>query len=301
MLPEARPDRPRAAPCTIAAMTMTIVFSACTALFFGFSDFFGGVAARRDSEVAVTATAHILGLAVLGIAVLAFPAASVTSNDILSGAGVGVCGGLGVAALYGALARGRMSVVAPITAALSGSLPALYDFTHGTAIRPLALAGLGVALLAIVIVSSVGHPEDRAAMPPIAIGLSLLAGVLFSGSFILLSMAGRNAGLVPLLVARVVSVVLLGGLALLAGGGRISLARPALAPALGAGLLDAVANVTMLTAIRIGPLAVASVLGSLYPVATILLARYVLKERLHWAQRAGVALALAALLMAALG
>lgn len=282
-------------------MTMTILFSGATALFFGFSDFFGGLASRRDSEVAVTATAHVVGLAVLGMAVLVFPAASVASNDLLLGAGVGVCGGLGVAALYGALARGRMSVVAPITAALSGSLPALYDFARGTAIRPLALAGLGVALVSIVIVSSVGHPEDRAAMPPIAIGLALLAGLLFSGSFIFLSMAGKGAGLAPLLMARVVSVALLGGLALLRGHGRVSLARSALAPALWAGLLDAAANVTMLAAIRIGPLAVAAVLGSLYPVATILLARFVLKERLHWAQRAGVALALAAVLMAALG
>jgi drug/metabolite transporter (DMT)-like permease len=72
-------------------------------------------------------------------------------------------------------------------------------------------------------------------------------------------------------------------------------------PSLGAGALDAIANITMLAAIRIGPLAVASVLGSLYPIATILLARFVLKERLHWAQRAGVALALAAVLMAAFG
>lgn len=280
---------------------MTIIFAGATAVFFGFSDFFGGLASRRDSEVTVTATAHIVGLVLVALAALVFPAAAVTPRDLLLGAAVGVGGAVGVTALYGALARGRMSVVAPITAALSGSLPALYDFARGTALRPLALAGLGVALVAIVIVSSVGHPEDRAAMPPIAIGLSLLAGVSFSGSFIFLSMAGKTAGLVPLVMARVVSVALMGGLTLARSRGRISLARSAVAPALGAGALDAVANVTMLTAIRIGPLAVASVLGSLYPVATILLARFVLKERLHWAQRVGVALALAAVLMAAFG
>jgi drug/metabolite transporter (DMT)-like permease len=282
-------------------MSATILFAGATALLFGFSDFFGGVASRRDSEITVTATAHILGLAVLAVASLVFPASAVTGRDLLAGAGVGVCGGLGVTALYGALARGRMSVVAPITAALSGSLPALYDFARGTALRPLALAGLGVALVAIVIVSSVGHPEDRAGMPPVAIGLSLLAGVAFSGSFIILSLAGKGAGLVPLVVARVVSAVVLAGLVLVRGRGRFVLDRPALAPALGAGALDAVANITMLAAIRIGPLAIASVLGSLYPVATVLLARFVLKERLHWAQRIGVALALAAVLMAAFG
>ena len=282
-------------------MTMTILFSACTALFFGFSDFFGGLASRRDSEVAVTATAHILGLAALAVAALAFPASAVTPRDLLLGGAVGITGGIGITALYGALARGRMSVVAPITAALSGSLPALYDLASGTALRPLALVGLGLALVSIVIISSVGHPEDRAGMPPVAIGLSLLSGVAFSFSFILFSLTAKESGLVPLVSARAVSVVVLSAIVLVKWRGRFKLARPALAPALGAGLLDAAANVTMLAAIRVGPLAVAAVLGSLYPVATILLARFVLKERLHWAQRAGVVLALAAVLMAALG
>jgi uncharacterized membrane protein len=282
-------------------MPMTILFAGATAVFFGFSDFFGGLAARRDSEVTVTATAHLLGLALLAIAALTFPAAEITSGSLVWGAAAGVSGGIGVTALYGALARGRMGVVAPITAALSGSLPALYDLARGTTIRPLALAGLGVALLAIVIVSSVGHPEDRASMPPAAIALSLVAGVSFAGSFILFSLTGKGSGLAPLVAARVVSVALMGGLALLRGRGRVTLARAALVPALGAGALDAAANVAMIAAIRSGPLAVASVLGSLYPVATILLARFVLKERMHWAQRAGVALALAAVLLAALG
>jgi len=279
----------------------TILLAGATAVFFGFSDFFGGLAARRDSEVTVTAAAHLLGLLILVAAALVFPATAVTSRDVLWGGFVGVSGGIGVTALYGALARGRMSVVAPITAALSGSLPALYDLARGTALRPVALAGLGVALVAIVIVSSVGHPEDRAAMPPAAIGLSLLAGVAFSCSFIGLSFTGASAGLVPLVAARAVSALVLSGIVLARGRGKFRLEPTAVAPSLGAGALDAAANVTMLAAIRIGPLAIASVLGSLYPVATILLARFVLKERLHWAQRAGVALALAAVLMAAFG
>lgn len=282
-------------------MPMTILLAGTTAALFGFSDFFGGVASRRDSEVTVTATAHLVGLLLLVVELVLFPATAVTPRDLLLGAAVGLAGGIGVTALYGALARGRMGVVAPITAALSGSLPALYDLARGTALRPLALAGLGVALLAIVIVSSVGHPEDRAAMPPIAIGLSLLAGVAFSCCFILLSFVGKSAGIAPLVAARFVSAGLLTGLVLLRGRGRFRLARPALVPALAAGALDVTANVAMLAAIRIGPLAIASVLGSLYPVATILLARFVLKERLHWAQRAGVVLALAAVLMAAFG
>jgi len=282
-------------------MSLTILLSGATALFFGFSDFFGGVAARRDSEFTVTAVAHILGLTLLVIASLLFPAASVLPRDLWAGAAVGVSSAIGVTSLYGALARGRMSVVAPITAALSGCLPALYDFARGTALRPLPLAGLGVALVAIIIVSSVGHPEDRAGMPPIALVLSLLAGVSFASGFILLSTTGDGAGVAPLVTARVVSVAILAGIVIWRARGKVSIARPALLPSLGAGALDAMATTTMLLAIRIGPLAIAAVIGSLYPVATILLARFGLKERLHWIQRVGVVLALAAVLMAAFG
>ena len=81
--------------------------------------------------------------------------------------------------------------------------------------------------------------------------------------------------------------------------GTLRLAEPARRNTLGAGIFDSAANVTMITAIRIGPLAVASVLGSLYPVATVLLARAVLGEHLRGLQRAGVMLAFSAVVLAA--
>jgi drug/metabolite transporter (DMT)-like permease len=273
----------------------TILLATTTSLLFGCSDFLGGLASRRDSAIAVTANAHLLGFAILTVAALLFPA-PFASGDLLWGAAAGIAGGIGVTALYGALARGRMAIVAPITAALSGSLPAVYDLLRGTSVRPIALVGLAIALVAVVIVSATGHPDDRAAMPASAIVLSVVAGVTFSASFIFFSMVGKTSGLVPLVAARAVSASLMLGIAA-ARRGTVVLARDARASALGAGTLDAAANVTMLTAIRFGPLAVASVLGSLYPVVTILLARVVLHERLRWTQRAGVALALAAVVL----
>jgi drug/metabolite transporter (DMT)-like permease len=276
----------------------TILLATTTSLLFGCSDFLGGLASRRDSAIAVTANSHLLGFAILTVAALLFPA-PFGPGDLVWGAAAGIAGGIGVTALYGALARGRMALVAPITAALSGSLPAVYDLLRGTEVRPIALVGLAIALVAVVIVSATGHPDDRAAMPVSAIVLSFVAGITFSASFIFFSMAGKTSGLVPLVVARAVSASLMLALAA-ARRGTVVLARDARTSAFGAGALDAAANVTMLTAIRIGPLAVASVLGSLYPVVTILLARVVLHERLRWAQRAGVALALAAVVLASI-
>ena len=277
---------------------LTILLSSVTSLLFGCSDFLGGLASRRDSAFAVTANAHLIGLAIMAVAVVVFPSPFGVA-DLAWGGAAGVSGGIGVAALYGALAVGRMGVVAPLTAALSGSLPALYDLLRGTALRPLSLVGLAIALVAIVIVSASGDPEERAEMPSRAIALAVLAGVGFTGCFIFFSLAAKTSGLMPLLAARVVSVALLMAITF-ARRGHVTLAPDARASAYGAGALDAAANVTMLTAIRIGPLAVASVLGSLYPVVTILLARVVLKERLRPVQRAGVVLALAAVMLTAI-
>ena len=277
---------------------LTILFATTTSVLFGFSDFLGGLASRRDSAFAVTANAHLLGAVLLAVAVLVFPAAFST-NDVLWGAVAGISGGIGVTALYGALAVGRMGIVAPITAALSGGLPALYDFARGTQVSTLSIVGLVLALVAIVIVSASGDEQDRRDMPPRALALAALAGVGFTGGFIAFSLTATTSGFMPVLAARVTSSAML--VALTYGQvRRISLRREARAATYTAGALDAVANITMISAIRIGPLAVASVLGSLFPVVTILLARVVLGERLRWVQRAGVALALVAVVLTAI-
>jgi drug/metabolite transporter (DMT)-like permease len=192
-----------------------------------------------------------------------------------------------------------MCVVAPITAALSGSLPALFDLLRGTAVRPLSLVGLGLALVAVVIVSATGHPDDRAEMPLRAVVLAVVAGVAFAFAIVFLSLASKTSGLVPLLAARVVSVPLLMLVTFLRRG-KVTLVPAARVSAWGAGLLDMASNVVLLAAVRIGPLAIASVLGSLYPVVTILLARWFLGERMHWTQRVGVAMALVAVVLTAL-
>lgn len=203
-------------------------------------------------------------------------------------------------ALYAALACGRMSIVAPTTAALSGSLPALFDLVRGTAIRPVALAGLGLAVVAVVIVSATAGEKEEHELPRRALVLSIVSGVLFAGAFLSFSFAGKDSGFAPLVAARLVSGGLLTLIALVRLK-RFRLAPGSVAPTVAAGILDSLATVAMITAIRIGPLAIASVLGSLYPVVTILLARFVLGERLRGLQRLGIVLALGAVLMAALG
>jgi drug/metabolite transporter (DMT)-like permease len=276
----------------------TVLLACATAVFYGCSDFFGGFASRRDSALRVTASAHVLGALLLVAAALLLPA-SATPRDLLWGAATGVAGGIGVTALYGALALGRMSVVAPVTAALSGALPAVFDLARGTSVSALSLMGLGAAIVAVIVVSAAGGEVKGEGMPLPALGLSLLAGLGFAASFVMLSLTSPAAGILPVVAARVTSAVLL-SLAALWRFRSLGVARTAWPSTAAAGALDAVATVVMLAAIHAGPLAVAAVLGSLYPVATLLLARFVLGERLRPVQRAGVALAFVAVMLTAL-
>ncbi len=280
---------------------LTPVLAILTSLGFGASDFFGGLASRRESPVKVTANAHVLEIGLFALVLLFSPGAHFVTADLGWGAVAGVVGGVGVSALYAALASGRMGVVAPITAGLSGSVPALYDLLSGTRVGPLSVAGLALAVIAVVVVSlAPGHEEDEGrTMSARSLGLSVLAGVCFGTGFIALSFTTPGSGFWPLLVARVTSAVMLLALAAVLGRGLVA-DKAARSPIIAAAVFEAFANVTILLAIRIGPLAVATVLGSMFPVVVLLLARIFLGERLRWMQRAGVALALIAVVLTAI-
>lgn len=286
---------------------MTALLATIGAALFGGADFLGGLASRRAPAQRVTALSQALGLPVIALALAVAPFAGTPSREALGfGALAGLCGGVGVVSLYAALATGRMSVVAPTTAALGAALPTVFGIVRGEVPGPVAIVGIVLAIVAIVIVSLTPDTEVPApgAAGPGGVGratlLSLLAGVGFSGSVISFSFTGSESGLWPLSTARIASTLLVTVLALAATRG-LKMPRPALTGAAWAGALDIFANFSMIVAIQRGPIAVAAVLGSLYPVVTVLLARGFLGERLRGVQRVGVALALVAVVLVAVG
>ena len=282
---------------------LTVLLGTATAALIGSADFLGGLASRKRPALLVSGVMYATGVVLFAALLLAVRPVAVGGADVLLGVLSGVFGTVGVFALYKALAIGRMSVVAPLTAALSGAGPAAYDLARGSHVSTPGLIGLGLALVAVVVVSTTTGTVDEHGMPPRAVALSVLAGSMFACSLIVLSMTAHASGFAPLLVARAVGTTLF-GIALFvrrrdtpaAGGDGGEAVRMAVL----AGVLDATANVAILSAIRIGPLAVAAVVGGLYPVATILLARVVLTERLKRHQMVGVALALIAVVLTAL-
>lgn len=279
---------------------MTAFIATLTAVLFGGADFLGGYASRKASALVVTLAAQSVGFIVLAASTVVMPPASWGDARLLWGVVAGVSGGLGVLALYAGLATGRMSLVAPVTAALSGSIPAAFGILTGSdRLSWSAVAGILLALVAVIIVSSTAE-DDGDGNGRRAVALAVLAGFGFAGSMLSYAQTPASTGFAPLALARITCVaLLLVGAAVARRSVRVPTGSAGLLVATGA--IDAAANVTQVVAIRLGPLSVATVIGSLYPVATLLLARFILHEHLHGWQRVGIAMALVAVVLTALG
>ncbi len=281
------------------ANPMAALLALTAAAAYGVGDFLGGMAARREPSTAVVLWSHVVGLVML---LLAAPAlgGDVTPRALAVGGVAGLFGGAGVALFYRGLSLGSMSVVAPVAALLSAAVPVMAGLGSGERPPLAAIGGIGMALVAVTMVSRERpgtHGERGLGLQPLLLAIG--AGVAFGLFFVALDRAGGDAGIWPLVGARVASVSLFASL----GAARVTAAAPpraALAAAVGCGLLDAAANVLYVLALSHGLLSVVAVLTALYPAGTILLARYVLGERLTGLQRTGLAVAgVAAVLIAA--
>ena len=258
---------------------------------FGTADFLGGLASRRAGVVVVTTVSQAAGFIVVLPVLLLEPAVPERAS-LAWGAAGGLSGCIGLLLFFRALARGVMSLAAPVTAVVAAALPVAAGVLLGE--RPAMQAWLGVAsgLAAVAVISSSG----RASLRPgewRSLGLAVAAGAGFGVFFVCLSRTSPGSGLWPLAAARMSSLILL--LIAAAAGGAAWRAEPAaLRMAVVSGVLDMTANALFLLAVRQGVLALVAVLVSLYPAATVVLALAVLRERLQAAQLAGIAMALLA-------
>ena len=185
-----------------------------------------------------------------------------------------------------------MGVVAPISAVLSASIPVLVGVALGERPRWTALAGVALALPAIVLLSRPAAGDTGGSAVPIgrSVRIAIGSGLAIGAFLVFLGQAGQGAGLWPLLPARVASFGFLGFLAL-ATRSPLRPTRGSVPLIVGAGLFDMSANILYLLAVQRGLLSLVAVLVSLYPGSTVLLARIVLGDRLRRVQLAGLALA----------
>ncbi len=281
---------------------MAYVLALASAALYGAADFMGGLASRRAATVVVVIVTQGAGLIVLAVLLPLLPDAAVSRPDWLWGISAGISGSAGVALLYHALAIGTMAIVAPTTAVCAVAVPVIAGIALGERPPASTVAGIGLALVAIVLVSQQGSDAARrgtgaarAALPR-GLGLALLSGVAIGLFLLSLARTGAAAGLWPLLVARSVSLVLFGAIAA-ARRTPVRMAPAVLGIAIAGGVLDMGANALYLIAARAGPFTAVVTLSSLYPASTVLLAAVILRERLDRAQAAGIACALAAVLL----
>ncbi|MBA2281016.1 MAG: DMT family transporter [Acidimicrobiia bacterium] len=273
---------------------MAAVLALLSAVVYGAGDFLGGLAARRLPPPAVVLRSNAIGLAGLLVVAPLVAAEHVAGRDLTFGAIGGIAGGVGVLLLYRGLSTGSMSVVAPITGVLSAVVPVAAGLLQGE--RPSAVSSVGafLGLVAVALVSRETAVDDVRTSRSSVLN-AVAAGFGFGLFFVAIAEADEAAGLWPVVSGRVASVSLFAIAGLVVRRARVGsrAAREGTTPALlvGCGLFDAGANALFLLATHRGLLTLVSVLGALYPAATVLLARIVLHERMNRIQLSGVALA----------
>lgn len=285
---------------------MTAFFALATSLLWGLADFGGGLLTRRTPALTVVIVSQAIAAAVLGAVVVATGAWSEAGPRLWFAFAAGLAGPVALLSFYKALALGPMGVVSPL-ATLSVAVPIGVGLFLGERPGLLQVAGIAVAVTGVALA---GGPQLRGA--PVqrrTILLTLVAALGFGTVFALITEASTTVtGLFLALFVQRVTSVAVGGAALLMTTRWTSAALPgsgfpwASLPALAfVGLADVAANGTYAVAARHGPVTVAAVLASLYPVVTALAARGFLSERLRPVQAAGAGLALLGTLLLATG
>ena len=277
---------------------MATLLALVAAAAYGSADFLGGIAARRAALLAVALIAQAVGLVVVAFALLVHPEAF-SLVALRWGAIAGIAGAAGITLLYHALTVGRMGVVSPVTALLAASIPVVVGISRGEHPMPLQEVGLLLAAIAILAISASTDSDGRREFATAGLWEAVLSGIAFGAFFTLLGLARHDAPLLTLLGSRLASVFML---AVIVVATKTSLRiGGALAPLLLCGVLDMAANLLYILAARLQGIAIASVLTSLYPAATVFLAALVLRERLSRVQLGGVLCALVAVVFIAAG
>ncbi|AMB57537.1 hypothetical protein AWU67_00190 [Microterricola viridarii] len=297
------------------------------ALAYGTADFFGGLASRRITAMPTSAIAAAAGLTALALT-LPWLGGEWSASAVGLGVLAGLAGAVALPLLYASLALGPMSILSPLTAVVSALVPMTVGLARGESLSPIGYGALGLALIAVVLVGFV--PEKGAVRPSLrGILMAIGSGAAIGVFLILIDLTPEDSGVNPLIVGRAVNAAIMAAAAVLiwrigvrraggkwvgrtmsdGGAGSVAAHPRTLSPAVRTGVLlamlggfcDACANVLILIGLRLGELSVMSVLVAMYPAGTILLAALVLRERIAPVQWLGLALALVAAGLLALG
>jgi drug/metabolite transporter (DMT)-like permease len=279
-----------------AVLGLGVALGVGSAVAWGVGDFAGGLAAKRIGGMVVAGGSQLTGFAILLVLVVALHPAPPTMATLLLGAAGGICGGLGLAALYRALAIGNMGIVSAVAGVGSAAIPLAVGVTlQGNTLGPLQLAGIGCALLAVAAASG----ATSQGLGRISLLLAGLAAIGFGLWFVLLDLAAEHDQLWALIASRGTAAVLIGGVTL-PRAGRVALRASARLIA-AAGIADVSASGLVVLAFASIPVGVAAAVAGLYPLVTMLMARVFLGEALPRLGMAAIAIAVVGIVLISIG
>jgi drug/metabolite transporter (DMT)-like permease len=276
-----------------------IAFALAASACWGSADFFGGLKAKRHSALAVLFTIEVSGLIVAAVVMAIAQDPFPSTRAVLCALGAGTAGIVALGAFYRALAIGTMSIVAPISAT-GVALPVIVGIATGDRPSAVVVLGLIVTTVGVILASREIHEdEEQAAAGRTSIVLALLAAVGFGAYFIGADVAADDSVLWTVVLGRAIAVPVVGFIVLTRA---VALPRGGdLRVLCAAGAVDLLATALYGVANTHGDLSIVSVVGSLYPIATVMLARAVLDERVRTVQAVGVVAALSGVALIAAG
>jgi drug/metabolite transporter (DMT)-like permease len=280
-----------------------IVLGLGASVCWGVSDFVGGYESRRAPQAGVMLAGATVGCLVLALFVVLGGTSAPGAKYLLDGIGGGAAVTVALFAFYRALAIGVMSVVAPI-AATGVVVPVIVGIADGERPGYLRLCGAVLAIVGVAAVSRQKAGDERSVSASgMSIVLALVAALGFGTQFVALHAAAKGDALWGALMAVVTYLVLVTIIAAVttARGGQISPGRSRWPCLLVLGIAFGSANALYASATRHGQLTAVSVVSSLYPVVTVLLARAILAERVRPLQELGILLALGGIVLIAAG
>lgn len=289
-----------------------VFLATLSSVAYGASDFAGAVSSKHTDSAVVAVVAQLVSLLTLAVLLVIMPPVTWSIDDLAWGAAGGVCVAVALTCFYRALAVGPMSTAAATTALVGALVPLVAGLMLGERPGGITFAGIAISIPAAVLVS-VGSTGNRASMrltprerwvvrehEAQTFRLAVVAGVGFGLFFVLLSRTSSDAGLFPLVGARMASITVL--VVLLSVGRTWSAPkRSSWLPIVVAGVLDCAANAFYLTALTHGQLTWVAAITSLYPATTVVLASMLLRERLAKIQVLGLVLAGGSLALVAVG
>lgn len=270
---------------------MAAILALLSSFAWGTADFLGGILSKKRSAVAVIGGSQPFGLIAITIVAVAYGQFWFNREIVFYGVIAGLVGMVALMAYYQALATGAMGIVAPI-GSLGVLVPLIYGLLNGDSPTTIQNFGIGLAIIGVVLASGPEFSGDAEIKPLL---FAFLSAAMFGFVVLFMAKGGQinPSGTVVMMRVAQVSTMLTVALILRTVGGLKKEDIPLLAAT---GSLDAIANVLFTTAAGMGIIAIVSVLGSLFPIATGLLAWWFLKERLKPIQYIGILVTMAGVL-----